>query len=211
MATDGRSRLVAAALELFGERGYAGTTVFEIEKAAGLSPGAGGLYAHFRSKNALLRACLEHVLSPPQELSAQLSQPAGGRMSKRTRRSAQAPDVDALTEQLRAIAAAGLTRLQHDRDVNRILVRDLRTEPELLQLMVDREMRPIHRELSQFLAATPSTLDPAALAAVLIGAISHFWLMTDIFGSHPAGVHEDDYLTTVARVAALAIANQSAR
>ena len=198
MATDGRSRLVAAALRLFGERGYTGTTVSEIEKAAGLSPGAGGLYAHFKSKNALLRACLEGVLTPTEDLSARLTGPVGA-------------DVDLLTRQLRGIAEAGLARLHHDRDVNRILVRDLRTEPELLSLMAEREIRPIHDQLATFLSATPSTVDPQALAAVLIGAISHFWLMTDVFGSHPTGVDEADYLTTIARVAALALTAQEKR
>lgn len=186
------------ALRLFGERGYVGTTVSEIGKAAGLSPGAGGLYAHFTSKSALLRACLEDVLTPPADLSARLHDPVDPE-PPRGANGGIGPDVDALTAQLRAIAVAGLARLQHDRDVNRILVRDLRAEPELLQLMGDREIRPLHRQLTDFLSATPSTLDPAALAAVLIGAISHFWLMADIFGAHPAGVQEGDYLTAVAR------------
>ena len=49
-----RQRLVAEAMRLFGEQGYAATTVAEIEAAAGLSPGSGSLYRHFPSKQALL-------------------------------------------------------------------------------------------------------------------------------------------------------------
>jgi hypothetical protein len=35
-------------MRLFGEQGYAATTVVEIEAAAGLSPGSGSLDRHFR-------------------------------------------------------------------------------------------------------------------------------------------------------------------
>jgi AcrR family transcriptional regulator len=42
------------AIRLFGEQGYAATTISQIEAAAGLSPGSGGLYRHFPSKDALL-------------------------------------------------------------------------------------------------------------------------------------------------------------
>lgn len=56
--TDTRERLVGAATALFAERGYAGTTVSEIEGAVGLTPGSGGLYRHFSSKEELLLAAV---------------------------------------------------------------------------------------------------------------------------------------------------------
>lgn len=49
-------------MRLFGEQGYRSTSVAQIEAAAGLTPGAGGLYHHFPSKEALLAAGIErHV------------------------------------------------------------------------------------------------------------------------------------------------------
>jgi AcrR family transcriptional regulator len=48
--THTRERIVTEAMRLFAERGYRGTTVWDIEEAAGLAPRAGGLYKHFRSK-----------------------------------------------------------------------------------------------------------------------------------------------------------------
>ncbi|HEY3008994.1 MAG TPA: helix-turn-helix domain-containing protein, partial [Micromonosporaceae bacterium] len=48
-----KDTIVAAAMELFGRQGYHATTVAQIEAAAGLSAGAGGLYRHFPSKRAL--------------------------------------------------------------------------------------------------------------------------------------------------------------
>ena len=56
MTTSTRERIVAESLRLFADRGYAATSVAEIEAAAGLSPGAGGLYRHFRSKEEVLAA-----------------------------------------------------------------------------------------------------------------------------------------------------------
>ncbi len=53
-----RELLIDTALELFSEQGYRGTTVRRVEEAAGLTPGAGGLYRHFRSKEELLMAAV---------------------------------------------------------------------------------------------------------------------------------------------------------
>jgi AcrR family transcriptional regulator len=51
-ATDARSRLVAAALELFAVKGFRATTTRDIASAAGMSPAA--LYVHYKSKEDLL-------------------------------------------------------------------------------------------------------------------------------------------------------------
>ncbi len=48
-----RERLLSSTLELFAQRGYAATTVADIESAAGLSPGSGAMYRHFSSKEDL--------------------------------------------------------------------------------------------------------------------------------------------------------------
>jgi hypothetical protein len=36
---------------------------------------------------------------------------------------------------------------------------------------------------------------------VLIGAVSHYRLLCDVFGEHPAGIDEDRYLTALAELA----------
>jgi len=51
-----RERLLLAAADVFGQRGYDGTRVADIAVAAGVSNGA--LYAHFSSKAELLAAAL---------------------------------------------------------------------------------------------------------------------------------------------------------
>ncbi|MFW0783092.1 helix-turn-helix domain-containing protein [Gordonia sp. CPCC 206044] len=57
-----RDRLIDEAMRLFGEQGYRATSVAQIEAAAGLAPGAGGLYHHFRSKELLLEAGVDRQL-----------------------------------------------------------------------------------------------------------------------------------------------------
>jgi AcrR family transcriptional regulator len=55
-ARDTRSAIFDAALDLFARQGFAGTSVREIARAAGLSDG--GLYRHFPSKQAVFDALL---------------------------------------------------------------------------------------------------------------------------------------------------------
>jgi AcrR family transcriptional regulator len=54
-----RERILDAALDLFAEEGFQGTTITEVERRVGLTPGTGSFYRHFRSKEELLRAAVE--------------------------------------------------------------------------------------------------------------------------------------------------------
>lgn len=45
-----RGKIREAALRLFVEKGYANTSIADIEQASGLAPRSGGFYRHFRSK-----------------------------------------------------------------------------------------------------------------------------------------------------------------
>jgi AcrR family transcriptional regulator len=49
-------------MRLFSEHGYRATSIAQIEKAAGLVPGCGALYNHFKSKDALLTAGIDRQL-----------------------------------------------------------------------------------------------------------------------------------------------------
>lgn len=55
-----RARLKAAALRLFGERGYEGTGIEAIAQQAGVA--VGGFYQHFRSKRQLLVSLMDELL-----------------------------------------------------------------------------------------------------------------------------------------------------
>lgn len=60
--TSTKERLVTEAMRLFSEHGFRATSITQIEKAAGLVPGCGALYNHFKSKEALLAAGIDRQL-----------------------------------------------------------------------------------------------------------------------------------------------------
>jgi AcrR family transcriptional regulator len=60
--TSTKERLVSEAMRLFSQQGYRATSITQIEKAAGLVPGCGALYNHFKSKEALLAAGIDRQL-----------------------------------------------------------------------------------------------------------------------------------------------------
>jgi AcrR family transcriptional regulator len=198
-----RDRIVREAMRLFAQYGYAGTSVARIEAAAGLAAGSGGLYKHFASKREVLVEGVSQLIEAGGELFALLDRqpstdgPGGPR------------------EMLERIARAGLRRLEHERDFNRVLVRDLAEFPDLLARARDDEIARNHRVLTAWLTAhadrTRPAPDWAAVAAVLIGATAHFWLLRDIFaGEHPTGVSEDAYVTALAELAAHLLERRSA-
>ena len=57
--------IVAAALELFVERGFTATKLDDVARKAGISKGT--LYLYFESKEALFRAVVRDVLLPQLE------------------------------------------------------------------------------------------------------------------------------------------------
>lgn len=75
--TQSKDRLALSALELFAERGFAGTSIRDIAKATGLS--ISSIYHYFGNKEGLLLAILEmassEVLSSLQEIAGQPGEP----------------------------------------------------------------------------------------------------------------------------------------
>jgi AcrR family transcriptional regulator len=64
------AEIVAAALDLFVERGFAATKMEEIAARAGVTKGT--VYLYFRSKEDLFRAALEQSILPTVEVGEQL-------------------------------------------------------------------------------------------------------------------------------------------
>jgi len=168
-------------MDLFGRQGYHATTIAQIEAAAGLSAGAGGLYRHFKSKRAVLEEGLNRQVAaggPMLSVLGGAELPAGRR------------------ERFLAVARAGLARLEQERDVNRLLLRDLASFPDLLDRVRERELLRVHEAVTAFLREElPDDSDPEALAAVIMAAVSHYWIMADVFGGeHPHEVEAERFL-----------------
>ena len=59
MASKTKDRILSAALELFAQSGYLGTSMSDIAKQLGLTKAA--LYKHFPSKQAILDQIVSHM------------------------------------------------------------------------------------------------------------------------------------------------------
>lgn len=175
-------------MRLFGEKGFAATTINDIERATGLSPGSGAVYRHFPSKQAIL----------DEGVQAQITTQGGLLQSLDGRIDQSVP----LGEQLRATGRAGLARLERERDLNRLVLRDLRDHPHLIRAVREKEIAPVRRALVAWLESQgTSDLDTEAIAAVIMGATSHYWVLRDVFGRHPSGVSAERYIAALADLA----------
>jgi AcrR family transcriptional regulator len=185
-----KDTIVAKAMELFGRQGYHATTIAQIEAAAGLSAGSGGLYRHFRSKRALLEEALRRQAEAGRPLLAHLADPAA--LAGLPRR-----------ERFLAVARAGLDRLAAERDVNRLLLRDLAGFPDLLDLVREQELSRVHDALTGWLRREYDDpgRDHAAIAAVLMAAVSHYWILADVFAGRHPHVDRDRFLAALADLA----------
>lgn len=191
-----RDRVLDAGMRLFGEKGYAATTVAEIEAAAGLSPGSGSLYRHFPSKQALLAEGVERRIAEGRRLLDSLADPP--------------PAPADLTREASTIVEAALRRLENSGDLNRMIVKDLNQFPELMDRVRLAELAPVYAAVAQWITARSSGSSgpngdegpsPQALASVLVGATAHYWLLQDSFGVHPSGVSKEEFIAASAAVA----------
>ena len=61
MAKDTKERILAAALEMFSQNGYAGTNIRELSESLGLMKSA--MYRHFESKDAIWNSLLDELIA----------------------------------------------------------------------------------------------------------------------------------------------------
>jgi AcrR family transcriptional regulator len=188
-----RERIVAEALRLFAERGYAATSVAEIEAASGLSPGAGGLYRHFRSKEEVLAAGVrEHITRTAKQITATFQ---------------QAADIQdhPLVDRLRLAATVGLGKMREEADLIRVLFRDLDKFPNLIAEMREGIVNPLYDVIGKWLSGQPEMAgideDWDALSLALGGAIVNYWLADHALHEPPKRVDEGRFIDAWARLA----------
>jgi AcrR family transcriptional regulator len=188
-----RERIVSEALRLFAERGYAATSVAEIEAAAGLSPGAGGLYRHFRSKEDVLTAAVrEHIARTSKQISMTFDHEADVRDRP-------------LADRLRLAATIGMGKMREEADLIRVLFRDLDKFPNLVAEMREGIVNPLYDMISKWLAAQPEMArvdaDWDAIALALGGSIVNYWLASDALHEPPQRVDEERFVRAWAELA----------
>jgi AcrR family transcriptional regulator len=118
-----RDRILDQAMRLFSEQGFMATTIVQIETAAGLARGAGGVYHHFPSKEAILTAGIERHLERLDAL--------------RDIRELFS-DLGDLRIELTITARYIFAELDREAELLRILFTESRHHPQLLQSATDR-------------------------------------------------------------------------
>ncbi|GAA0225043.1 hypothetical protein GCM10009527_021790 [Actinomadura nitritigenes] len=192
MTRSTRERIVAESLRLFADRGYAATSVAEIEAAAGLSPGAGGLYRHFRSKEEVLASAIrEHIERTRQQITTVLDQ-------------AEVFADRPLEVRLRMTCQAGLAKMREEQDLIRVLFRDLDQFPNLVAEMREGIVNPLYDGIATWLSQQPEYAgaeeDWAAVASILGGAVVNYWLANESMYEPPTRIDEKRFVESWARL-----------
>jgi AcrR family transcriptional regulator len=178
-----RERLMSAAMALFAERGFAGTSVGEIERAAGLAPRSGALYQHFKGgKDELLRCTIERELRAVDELGSVMEMlPLGD-----------------LRAEFTLMARWNLSSLERRSELARFVRRDAaRLSPELRDELYDRLVGQPYEQVVTWLEGRldgEEQTDLQALALVLIESMSAYHSMRRTFDRTPGDVDDDRFI-----------------
>jgi AcrR family transcriptional regulator len=171
MSSTTRERIVDEAMRLFSENGYSGTSIAKIEAAAGLTPGAGGIYHHFKSKEALLAAGIERQLARLDAL--------------RDIRRVLGPLGDIKAE-LTLTARYILAELDSESELLRILASEARNRPQLLTAAAEQLVSSTFTGFAAWIgerAEMPLTDEQAAaIAAIGLGSLLSSRLLVDVLG-----------------------------
>ncbi len=188
-AANGRAtpeRIVDAGLRLFAERGYQGTTVGEIEQAAGLTPRAGALYKHFPSKEAVLEAAFERHISELEGLHSAIElMPLGD-----------------LRAELTLLIRWGLQMLERQSDLRRVVILEGDRFPKLKRRYREKIVDRAYEEVIAFVANAIKEqelpeVDAEAVSVVVVGALLGYRIEQDVFGRVPAGVDQDRFVAAL--------------
>jgi AcrR family transcriptional regulator len=166
-----RGKLIAAAISVYGERGYRQATVKAVCEAAGLTERY--FYESFANSGELLIASFNAVTFRVFEASVEAAAAAG-----RSR-----------TERARALLRAYFTALQRDPRSARVFLVEIRGVSREVDKAFDAALRQIGREVGKIVAPPDSEPDQL-LEAGVVGGVIHIalrWI-------------EDGYLPTIEAV-----------
>jgi AcrR family transcriptional regulator len=180
-----RDRLVTAAMRLFAEHGYAGTTVGRIETEAGLAPRSGALYQYFKGKRELLDAAVERHVADLDQMQTSIDLlPLGD-----------------LRAELTLMARWNLQDLQRRRDLYRFLRKEGDRFPEVVAAVYEHISEQPLRRVADFLRegyrqAGVEEPDTEALVAVMVQSMAAYRAHEETFGEPPLGVSEERFVET---------------
>jgi len=193
--TNTRERIVDEAMRLFSEHGYAATSITKIEAAAGLTPGAGGIYHHFPSKEALLTAGIERQL-------ARL-----GALREIRNVLGSLGDIKA---ELTLTARYVLAELDSESELLRILAAEARNRPQLLTAVVEELVNSTFTGFATWISERAERRIPdseaKAIAAVGLGSLLSTRLLRDVLNV-PTEVEDEVLVDTWVQIMATALAD----
>lgn len=185
-----RDRLLDAAIALFAAQGYASTSVAEIQRACGLSPGSGALYKHFPSKSALLNEAAQRQVKRMIAMRDDLD---------RTRPANQ-------RDALRRGAEQIWDGINGNADLFRVMFR----EPEAIEDFASELWSAVTSVAYQRLGAALSGAkdagfaqvdDPEATSAVLLAALAYFPIVHTLIRRTPGNIDADRFREAWLRLA----------
>lgn len=171
---------------LFAERGFRGTTVGEIEQAAGLAPRSGALYQHFNGKEDVLEKAIERQLEAVDDLGSALEMlPLGD-----------------LRAELTLMARWNLASLDRRAQLARFVHREGDRLPEPLRTkLYDRLVERPYTEVVAWLrgrlaGAGAREPDLHALALIMVEPMSSYRSLEQLFGRVPGAVDDERFIDT---------------
>ncbi|MDV3125883.1 TetR/AcrR family transcriptional regulator [Mycobacterium sp. 21AC1] len=182
MSASGRERLLAAALKLFAAKGYAATSVAEIQLASGLAPGSGALYKHFGSKRELLEAAVTHRIDSIVTAREQYD----------------SEKVQTVEQAVRTAGELIWNNLTQSEELIRVMMREPDELGELdhksWQVITDNAYQRFADELTASNRAGRTHIpDPEATAAVAIASLSYAATLRALTGRSPGNVDDDRF------------------
>jgi AcrR family transcriptional regulator len=179
-----RRVIVEAALALFSQKGFRGTTTKEIAEAAGCSEAT--IFKHFATKDELYSAILE----------------AKSRIEETLAKAAHAAAQKDDSGVFRALGLESLTRTEQDPSLMRLLLFSALEGHDLSHLFFESKVRRLHEFLSSYIKGRIADgafqpVDPLLAARGFVGMIAHHLLIHEIFGmKRPAGVLPEHVVDT---------------
>lgn len=180
-----RDRIVSEAMRLFAVRGYRGTSVADLEAAAGLSPGSGSLYTHFRTKEEVLAAAVERAAALADTGYAAFEiLPLGD-----------------LRAELTFIGRGSLLVMDTCADLIRVMYKEADQFPSILADARARIFDRAYDWFSAWLRAKAKAGEVAdhdfeAVAAIWLGAVKDYWIAKSILGDPPGALDDERFVTT---------------
>jgi AcrR family transcriptional regulator len=184
MSNATRERIVDEAMHLFSQHGYTATSIAKIEAAAGLTPGAGGIYHHFASKEAVLAAGIERQL---------------GRLGALREIRHVLGSLGDLKAELTLTARYVLAELDSESELLRILASDARNRPQLLTAAVEELVSSTFTGFAAWVGERAEREIPpeeaTAVAAFGLGSLLSSRLLRDVLGI-PSPVDDETLVDT---------------